>query len=121
MDPQLWEQCENPFVVLQNLSRKRLEELNQNSQFKKHLEDLTDARNNYCGWFGETHTDAKLNGIAYFSMEFALGEALPFYAGGLGVLAGEYLKAASDLAAPVIAIGLLYQEGYFRQTLDATG
>ena len=124
MDPQLWEQCENPFVVLQNLSRKRLEELNQNSQFKKHLEDLTDARNNYCdccGWFGETHKDAKLKGIAYFSMEFGLGEALPFYAGGLGVLAGDYLKAASDLAVPVIAIGLLYQEGYFRQTLDATG
>lgn len=124
MDSQLWEQSENPFVVLQNLSRKRLEELNQNVQFKKHLEDLTVARNSYCdscGWFGETHADAKLKGLAYFSMEFGLGEALPLYAGGLGVLAGDYLKAASDLAVPVTAIGLLYQEGYFRQVLDATG
>ena len=124
MDPQLWEQSENPFVVLQNLSRERLEELNQNTQFKKHLEDLTVARNTYCeccGWFGETHADTKLKGIAYFSMEFGLGEALPLYAGGLGVLAGDYLKAASDLAVPVTAIGLLYQEGYFRQVLDATG
>jgi glycogen phosphorylase len=124
MDPQLWEQSANPFVVLQNLSHERLEELNQNSQFKKHLEDLTVARNTYCeccGWFGETHADTKLKGIAYFSMEFGLGEALPFYAGGLGVLAGDYLKAASDLAVPVIAVGLLYQEGYFRQALDATG
>jgi glycogen phosphorylase len=124
MDPQLWEQSENPFVVLQNLSRERLEELNQNTQFKKHLEDLTVARNTYCeccGWFGETHADTKLKGIAYFSMEFGLGEALPLYAGGLGVLAGDYLKAASDLAVPVTAVGLLYQEGYFRQALDAAG
>lgn len=124
MDPQLWEQYENPFVVLQNLSRERLEELDQSAQFKKHLEDLTVERNTYCeccGWFGETHADARLKGIAYFSMEFGLGEALPLYAGGLGVLAGDYLKAASDLAVPVIAVGLLYQEGYFRQTLDASG
>jgi starch phosphorylase len=54
-------------------------------------------------------------------MEFGLGEALPLYAGGLGVLAGDYLKAASDLAVPVTAIGLLYQEGYFRQVLDGNG
>ena len=124
MDPQLWEQSKNPFVVMQNLSRERLEELNQNSQFKKHLEDLIVARNTYCeccGWFGETHADTKLKGIAYFSMDFGLGEALPLYAGGLGVLAGDYLKAASDLAVPVIAVGLLYQEGYFRQALDAAG
>ena len=124
MDPQLWEQSENPFVVLQNLSRERLEELNHNTQFKKHLEDLTVARNAYrecCGWFGETHADTKFKGVAYFSMEFGLGEALPLYAGGLGVLAGDYLKAASDLAVPGIAVGLLYQEGYFRQVLDATG
>ena len=121
MDPVLWEQSENPLVVLQNLSRERLEELNRNSQFKRHLENLAIARNSYCdycGWFGEVHTDAPLKGVAYFSMEFGLGEALPLYAGGLGVLAGDYLKAASDLAVPITAIGLLYQEGYFRQVLD---
>ena len=59
--------------------------------------------------------------VAYFSLEFGLGEAIPLYAGGLGVLAGDHLKAASDLGVPLIAIGLLYQEGYFRQTIDATG
>lgn len=124
IDPQLWEQSENPFVILQNLSRERLEELNQNLQFKQHLDHLADGRNSYCdrcGWFGDVHADVKLKGIAYFSMEYGLGEALPLYAGGLGVLAGDYLKAASDLALPVTAIGLLYQEGYFRQVLDATG
>ena len=124
MDPQLWEQSENPFVVLQNLSRERLEELNRNAQFKQHLDRLTEIRNSYCdrcSWFSEVHADAKLKGVAYFSMEFGLGKALPLYAGGLGVLAGDYLKAASDLALPVTAIGLLYQEGYFRQVLDATG
>ncbi|SFL56879.1 alpha-glucan family phosphorylase [Nitrosomonas communis] len=124
MDPQLWEQSENPFVVLQNLSRERLDELNRSTQFKQHLDSLTKARNGYCdccGWFGEVHAEAKLKGVAYFSMEFGLGKALPLYAGGLGILAGDYLKAASDLAVPVTAIGLLYQEGYFRQILDGNG
>ena len=60
-------------------------------------------------------------GVAYFSMEFGLGEALPLYAGGLGVLAGDFLKTASDLGIPVIGVGLLYQEGYFRQIIDAAG
>lgn len=124
MDPDLWEQSENPLVILQNLTYERLEELNKNAQFKLHLNTLSEARNSYCehcGWFGEAHADSPLKGIAYFSMEFGLGEALPLYAGGLGVLAGDYLKAASDLAVPVIGIGLLYQEGYFRQVLDASG
>lgn len=123
MDPVLWEQSENPLIVLQNLSRERLEELNRNAQFKHHLNNLSKARSNYCnccGWFGEVHADSPLKGVAYFSMEFGLGQALPLYAGGLGVLAGDYLKAASDLAVPVTAIGLLYQEGYFRQILDET-
>lgn len=124
LDPQLWEQSENPFVVLQNLSHERLHELNQDKQFKQHLDRLVAARNDYCncsGWFGEVHAETGPEGIAYFSMEFGLGKALPLYAGGLGVLAGDYLKAASDLAVPITAIGLLYQEGYFRQMLDASG
>lgn len=79
MDPGLWEQCGNPFVILQNLSHERLEELNRNTEFKQQLDRLTEARNSYCeccGWFGETHAEAGLKGIAYFSMEFGLGEAL---------------------------------------------
>ncbi|SFU71357.1 starch phosphorylase [Nitrosomonas eutropha] len=124
MDPQLWEQSENPFVVLQNLSYERLQTLNQNKEFKQYLAHLAEARNDYCncgGWFGDVYGDVKLRGVAYFSMEYGLGKALPLYAGGLGVLAGDYLKAASDLAIPITAIGLLYQEGYFRQMLDASG
>ncbi|WP_300289357.1 alpha-glucan family phosphorylase [Nitrosomonas sp.] len=124
MDPQLWELSENPFVLLQNLSHERLQALSQNRAFRQHLDQLVNARDGYCscgGWFGDVYGDAGLRGIAYFSMEYGLGKALPLYAGGLGVLAGDYLKAASDLAVPVIAVGLLYQEGYFRQMLDADG
>ena len=62
-----------------------------------------------------------LAGVAYFSMEFGLGGALPLYAGGLGVLAGDFLKTASDLGVPTIGIGLLFQEGYFWQMVDAAG
>ena len=124
IDPQVWEQTENPFVVLQNLTRKRLDELDKDPAFKEQLQGLTAAREEYCsrrGWFGQTHADTHLKRVAYFCMEFGLGEALPLYAGGLGVLAGDYLKAASDLAMPVVGVGLLYQEGYFRQMLDNMG
>jgi starch phosphorylase len=72
-------------------------------------------------WYGETQGTRGVKGIAYFSMEFGLGEARPLYAGGLGILAGDYLKAASDLGVPVTGVGLLCQEGYFRQVLDAAG
>jgi starch phosphorylase len=124
MDPEVWEQTGNPYVVLQNLAEGRLEELAADSMFKEHLRRLAALREEYIGqpgWFGESHGDEVLKGISYFSLEFGLGEALPLYAGGLGILAGDYLKAASDLGVPVTAVGLLYQEGYFRQVLDAFG
>ena len=73
------------------------------------------------GWFGATHAQSELRGVAYFSMEFGLAEALPIYSGGLGILAGDHLKSASDLNVPVIGIGLLYQQGYFRQVLADDG
>ena len=65
--------------------------------------------------------DPSLSCVAYFSMEFMLSEALPIYSGGLGNVAGDQLKAASDLGIPVVGIGLLYQQGYFRQVVDRTG
>ena len=71
------------------------------------------------GYQGSPQSPSPLT--AYFSMEFGIGEALPLYAGGLGVLAGDHLKAASDLGVPLVGVGLLYQEGYFRQVLDAEG
>jgi len=124
IDPVVWQQTKNPSAVLQNLDAQRMQELNNNAQFKERLQKVTAERQEYLaqsGWYGEKHSQSGLKGIAYFSMEFGLGEALPLYAGGLGILAGDYLKAASDLGVPVIGIGLLYQEGYFRQAIDASG
>jgi starch phosphorylase len=72
-------------------------------------------------WFQHTHPQATLTSVAYFSMEFMLGEALPIYSGGLGNVTGDQLKAASDLGVPVVGVGLLYQQGYFRQVIDKDG
>ncbi len=124
MDPEIWSRTRNPYVVLQNLTQERLNELAQDKAFIQRLQTTMAAREKYCcrpGWYGETYADAKLKHVAYFSMEFGLGKALPLYAGGLGILAGDYLKAASDLGVPLVGIGLLYQEGYFRQSLDNNG
>ena len=124
LDPEIWELTKNPYAILQNITEHRLQALDRDNAFKEQLQQLLAAHKDYCrqpGWYGETHGDSALKHIAYFSMEFGLGEALPIYAGGLGILAGDYLKAASDLGVPVIGVGLLYQEGYFRQTLDSDG
>jgi starch phosphorylase len=72
-------------------------------------------------WFQQTYSQSPLTCVAYFSMEFMLSEALPIYSGGLGNVAGDQLKAASDLGVPVVAVGLLYQQGYFRQVIDKDG
>lgn len=124
IDPKGWEQTENPYEVLQNLTKPRLSALKEDSVFMRYLGELSETREAYHsnpGWYGETYSGHPQCRVAYFSMEFGLGEALPLYAGGLGVLAGDFLKAASDLGVPLIGIGLLYQEGYFRQVVDAGG
>ncbi len=124
LDPESWAVVENPYLILQNLPRARLEALAADETFKADLRALTEARAIYQerpAWFQETHADSGVRGIAYFSMEFGLGEALPLYAGGLGVLAGDHLKSASDLGLPLVGVGLLYQEGYFHQVLDEQG
>src|SRR5690606_2267601 len=92
--------------------------------FRAELDSLLRSRRQHLsnpGWFRGGENAADLRGIAYLSMEFGLGAALPLYAGGLGILAGDYLKTASDLDVPVTGVGLLYQEGYFRQVIDAAG
>ena len=124
VDPLAWEKTENPYEVMQNLTEDRLQELANDSEFLDHLQQLTVLRQDYLaqpGWFGEKYGSESISGIAYFSMEFGLGKGLPLYAGGLGIVAGDYLKAASDLGVPFTGVGLLYQEGYFRQVLDANG
>jgi starch phosphorylase len=124
IDDRLWHRTRNPWSVLQAAPPERLERLAVDPAFQERLKKFTAARQAYFtqpGWFASTYSGNGVAGIAYFSMEFGLGAALPLYAGGLGVLAGDYMKTASDLGAPVIGIGLLYQEGYFRQIVDADG
>lgn len=123
LEPDLWELTRNPWVVLQTVSNKKLQKALSNPKFIKIATDLIaakKARKKTPGWFQKSHPDAKTS-IAYFSMEFMLSEALPIYSGGLGNVAGDQLKAASDLGVPVVGIGLLYSKGYFRQIIDKYG
>jgi starch phosphorylase len=111
-------------LVLQSVTQERLEELSTSPEYTAELQRVLQAHRDYLqapGWFGQTYASRRLNPVAYFSMEFGVGEALPLYAGGLGILAGDYLKTASDLDVPLVGVGLLYQEGYFRQVLDRQG
>jgi len=116
LDPRLWELTHNPWVVLQTVSRDQIERVLADPAFRKNVDDLLQAKRHESGtpaWFQQKHPQAPLASVAYFSMEFMLSEALPIYSGGLGDVAGDQLKAASDLGVPVTAVGLLYQQGYF--------
>ena len=124
LDEELWERTKNPWTLLQHVSEQRLQQLANDEEFCQELNRLSEKRVAYQadgGWYNEVKSDLDIGKVAYFSMEFGLGEALPIYAGGLGILAGDYLKTVSDLGMPVVGVGLLYQEGYFRQMLDAEG
>jgi glycogen phosphorylase len=124
LDPELWELTHNPWVLLQTVSREKLQSVTADPDFQKLLTDLhrekTRAEESDT-WFQREHPRSGVTTIAYFSMEFMLSEALPIYSGGLGNVAGDQLKAASNLGVPVTGIGLLYQQGYFRQEIDAQG
>lgn len=123
IDAELWERTHNPWTVLQQAGAERLAFLSSEPGFLIELEELVEKRKadmERLTWFEGAHAGA-LGEVAYFCMEFGLGAALPLYAGGLGVLAGDFLKAASDLGVPMIGVGLFYQEGYFRQVIDAEG
>ncbi len=124
LDPELWESTHNPWVVLQTASRDRIEHVLANPVFRKNAEALVEHRRQALeapAWFQQNHAQASLASVAYFSMEFMLSEALPIYSGGLGNVAGDQLKATSDLGVPVVGVGLLYQQGYFRQAIDKDG
>jgi len=99
LDREGWERTENPWTLLQNASRQRLQQLAADSEFSRELKRLSEERAAYQadpGWYGVAQARLDVGQVAYFSMEFGLGEALPIYAGGLGILAGDYLKTASD-------------------------
>lgn len=120
LDPELWRSTHNPWAVLQAVSHERLESVLKEKPIKKLIDELSHVER-APSWFENHHPKSPLSPIAYFSMEYMLSEALPIYSGGLGNVAGDQLKAASDLGVPVIAIGLLYSQGYFRQLITASG
>jgi starch phosphorylase len=124
LDSALWEFTQNPWVVLQTVSKDKLQRVLADPTFRKNIDDLLRAKRQAAetpAWFQQNHPQSPLTCVAYFSMEYMLSEALPIYSGGLGNVAGDQLKAASDLGVPVVGVGLLYQQGYFRQVIDKDG
>jgi starch phosphorylase len=126
LDRDLWESTKhNPVLMLGTISQERLQEVAEDDGFLAHMERAANQLDNYLKertWYRKHRPNPPLKECyAYFSMEFGLTECLPIYSGGLGVLAGDHLKSASDLGLPLVGIGLLYQEGYFSQYLNADG
>lgn len=129
--PEIWRVTHNPWHILQTVGRDRLEEVAADPRFVKLLNEQLAARRalmSKTSWFEEHYASTWLSlstkpnqVIAYFCMEFGLSEALPIYSGGLGILAGDFLKTASDLGVPLVGVGLLWQQGYFRQALSSSG
>ncbi len=127
MDPQLWETTRhNPVMMLQTIDQQALEQLADDDGFISLLDQVSETLNKYVNdkktWFSREYPDAadKFK-VAYFSAEFGITECLPVYSGGLGILAGDHVKSASDLGVPLVGVGLMYQHGYFRQYLNIDG
>ncbi|HOS91919.1 MAG TPA: alpha-glucan family phosphorylase, partial [Armatimonadota bacterium] len=125
MDRGAWENTHhNPVAMLGEIPQERLEALADDESFLEHLGRVVAETHAYLleqTWFDRHSPLAPGHRIGYFSLEFGISECLPIYSGGLAVLAGDHLKSASDLGVPVAAVGLLYQEGYFRQYLNIDG
>ncbi|HEB67171.1 MAG TPA: alpha-glucan family phosphorylase [Gammaproteobacteria bacterium] len=123
IDAELWHHTRNPWLILQTVSLRRLNALAGDEHFRQLIQQLREeqvAALTGDSWFERKYPDVSPT-TAYFCMEYGLTEALPLYSGGLGVLAGDHLKTASELGVPLVAVGLLYQQGYFRQALGAHG
>ena len=124
IDPILWQKTQNAWFLLTRSSPARLRQLAQERSFLQTIAEelvLKEAYEHRAGWYVQHAGPEPIQSVAYFSMEFGLTEALPIYSGGLGVLAGDFLKTASDFQLPACGIGLFYQQGYFRQTLSEDG
>ena len=125
LDRELWEDTNhNPVMVLGSVSQERLEEVAHDDGFRSHFERVYKSLQEYLkakNWYSKNFSHSKNFNIVYFSAEFGLTECLQTYSGGLGVLAGDHLKASSDLGIPLIGVGLLYREGYFQQYLNSDG
>ena len=126
LDRDLWEECNhNPLLLLGKVDQNILESAARDESFLAHLKGVDEHLNTYLRadgtWYRRKYPESKNLLVAYFSAEFGITECLSIFAGGLGVLAGDHLKASSDLGLPLVGVGLLYQQGYFRQYLNAAG
>jgi glycogen phosphorylase len=126
VDQEVWERCyHNPIAMLGLIGQDRLEQLAENDGFISHMHRVHENLQRYldhAGWWPKTYGPNPAKPlVAYFCAEYGITEILPIYSGGLGVLAGDHMKSASELNVPMVGIGLLYQQGYFRQRLNADG
>lgn len=126
IDIDLWEQCnKNPVKFLRLVDQEKLERASTDPEILKNYRINVDNFESYMKsrttWFSKQYPENKDDVIAYFSAEYGLDETLPIYSGGLGILSGDHLKSASDLGIPIVAIGLLYKNGYFNQKINKNG
>ena len=126
IDKDLWEESEkNPVKFLKRVSQEKLDNASKNAMFLKEYDKLVDNFENYMKskntWFSNKYLENKNDLIAYFSAEYGLDQTIPIYSGGLGILSGDHLKSASDLGIPLVAVGLLYKNGYFHQKINGYG
>jgi starch phosphorylase len=125
IDQEMFDSLEHsPIRLLGAIPQARLEELAADNTFLEHMDGVERALDEYLAaptWYAREHSGASGLSVAYFSAEFGVHESIPIYSGGLGVLAGDHLKSASDLGIPLCGVGLMYREGYFRQYLNADG
>ena len=126
IDIDLWERCEkNPVKFLKLVDQEKLEKAATDQNILRLYKTNVDNFNNYMqsknAWFNREYPENENNLIAYFSAEYGLDETIPIYSGGLGILSGDHLKSASDLGIPLVAVGLLYKDGYFNQVIDRHG
>src|SRR6266699_5709301 len=126
LDSDLWETSgHNPVMMLGRIEQRLLEEAAADDSFLAHLDRVShsfdDFVNDKASWFNRTYSAREKPLIAYCSAEFGLTECLSIFAGGLGILAGDHLKSASDLGVPLVGVGLYYTQGYFKQRLDLEG
>ena len=125
MDRELWEEVShNPVQLINKIPYKKLIQLSEQPDFTNYLDYIYEKYHKYMNsetWFSNNYSDKQTDVIAYFSPEYGINESFPNYSGGLGVLSGDHIKSSSDLGLPLVGIGLLYQEGYFRQQLSNNG
>lgn len=126
LDHDLWESTgHNPVLMLGTISQSRLDEAAKDEGFLAHLDRICQRHYEYLKnqgtWYKKQQRQSSKDVIAYFSAEFGITECIPIYSGGLGILAGDHIKAASELGLPLVGVGIAYQQGYFRQYLNADG